>query len=288
MANPFEPVKLLPAIFLVAVGVWSASVPCARAQAQPVADNVLRVGTIENPAITESSGLVASRRFPGVFWTHNDAGSEGAIFAITKQGKSLGSFELGGPQFNDMEDIATDGGGNLYLADIGDNGGSRSTLFVHRVREPDPRAATGHATVNRSWRLKFPGARDDAESFFVLGGNGYLITKPRKNGKVTIYTFRLSNTARTITLQSVGRISVAAPVTAADISPDGRRLGLVTEGGVYVIFINGNVGAAGSARRAFTPFANDTMEGGTFSGRGFLVSAESREMLNFVNPAFVR
>ena len=284
----FERVKIWRVIFLVAVGVWVGALPCARGQAQPVANNVLLVGTIENPAITESSGLVASRRFPGVFWTHNDSGSAGAMFAITKQGQSVGSFEINGPQFNDLEDIATDANGNLYLADIGDNRLSRATIFVHRVREPDPRIATGPVTVNRSWRLKFPGARDDSESFFVLGGNGYLITKPRRNGKVTMYTFRLSDTAPTITLRGVGRISVAAPVTAADISPDGRRLGLVTEAGVYVIFINGNVGAAGSARRAFTPFENHAMEGGTFTGRGFLVSAESREMLFFVNPAFVR
>jgi hypothetical protein len=276
----------LGVISCVVICLWFA--PLAWSQATAIANNVLLTGTIQEAAITESSGLVASRRFPGVFWTHNDAGSAAVLFAITKQGQSVGAFEVRGAQFNDLEDIAVDGSGNLYLADIGDNGGNRSTLFVHRLKEPNPGIGSRVVTVNRSWRLKFPGDRDDAESFVVLGENGYLITKPRRNGKVTIYTFRLSDAARTITLKKVGKISVAAPVTAADISPDGKRLGLVTENGVYVIFIDGNIGEAGSARRVFTRFANDAMEGGTFAGRGFLVSAETGDMLFFVDPAFNR
>jgi len=39
-----------------------------------VAPGVLEIGRITNPRITESSGVVASRQFPGVFWTHNDGG----------------------------------------------------------------------------------------------------------------------------------------------------------------------------------------------------------------------
>src|SRR5690349_11216047 len=152
--------RILKATAAVVICVWVA--PSAWSQATAVANNVLLTGTIQEAAITESSGLIASRRFPGVFWTHNDAGSTGVLFAITKQGQSIGAFEVRGVEFNDLEDIAVDGSGNLYLADIGDNGGNRSTLFVHRLKEPNPGVGNRIVTVNRSWRLKFPGDRDDA------------------------------------------------------------------------------------------------------------------------------
>ncbi|MCI0745492.1 MAG: hypothetical protein L0Y58_08815 [Verrucomicrobia subdivision 3 bacterium] len=41
----------------------------------PVDEDVLRVGTITHYAIEESSGLAASRTYPGVVWTHNDSGT---------------------------------------------------------------------------------------------------------------------------------------------------------------------------------------------------------------------
>ena len=262
------------------------SLLCSVAQSR-AAENVVPSGTIENPDITESSGLIASRRYPGAFWTHNDAGSDGAVFAITRQGKSLGTFEVNGADLNDLEDIAVDNNGNLYLADIGADGANRNTIAVHRIPEPNPRSS-GVVQVNRTWRLKFPGNRDDAEGFFVHNGAGYVITKPRKNGKVTLFTFALNDRSRTITLRRVTRISVTAPVTAADLSADGRRLGLVSEGGVYVIFVNGNPAAAGSASRVLTRFPNEFIEGGTFVGRGFLVSSETGELFFFNDPRFNR
>src|SRR5688500_11122535 len=56
-----------------------------------IAPGVLRVGEISHPRITESSGLAASRQFPGVFWTHNDGGGgkKQVLYAISREGKPL-------------------------------------------------------------------------------------------------------------------------------------------------------------------------------------------------------
>src|SRR5687767_8632322 len=94
---------------------------------------------------------------------------------------------------------------------------SRDRVVVYRIREPNPRG-TERVLVERSWSLKFPGSREDAESCFVLNDVGYLITKRAKNGFVTIYRFSLNNSASPIVLQQVTRIRVAGDVTAADVS----------------------------------------------------------------------
>ena len=44
---------------------------------------------IDFDQITESSGLVKSRKYPSVYWTHNDSGDSARIFAITEIGKII-------------------------------------------------------------------------------------------------------------------------------------------------------------------------------------------------------
>ena len=47
-------------------------------------------GEVKNPAINEASGIVASRKNPGVLWTHNDSGNDAKIYAISTSGETLG------------------------------------------------------------------------------------------------------------------------------------------------------------------------------------------------------
>ena len=257
---------------------------CTSPAATNVAPDVLRTGTIQSSGIDESSGLVASRRYPGAFWTHND--SDEYIYAITKRGATIGSYLVSGVRFTDFEDIGIDGLGNLYLADIGDNNTARSTLAVYKVREPNP-YSSGALSVTRRYSLAFPGRAADCESFFVHQGHGYLVTKDRNlNQRVIVYRFPLSSTASLITLQVVARVVVANEVTAADISRDKTRLALLTEEGAHCFFINGDVFSLPTAQSHFTPFANTFMEGACFAGNGLLVSAETRELYLFNHPSF--
>jgi hypothetical protein len=259
--------------------------PRLHAQTQ-VADGVVRVGDIEHFAIEEGSGLAASRRYPGVLWTHNDGGYQ-FLFALTETGGYLGAFQVVGANLIDWEAIASDDQGNLYLADIGSNGIARTHVAVHRVREPNPSDRYGNADVTRTWYLRFPGLREDCESFFVLDGYGYLITKPRAlDDRVTMYRYPLSRGSGSTLLEEVTRFSVTAPVTDASVSTDGQRLGVLTSQGAYLYHINGNPAAVNSATREFTSFINDFMEGAAFMEQGLMVSAETRELWLFTNGAF--
>ncbi|MEO6810963.1 MAG: hypothetical protein ABI353_17770, partial [Isosphaeraceae bacterium] len=70
------------------------------------------MGRLEHPAIREASGIVASRRHPGVFWVHNDSGNPPALFAVRRDGSLIQEFAVGVPNV-DWEDVATDDNGHL-------------------------------------------------------------------------------------------------------------------------------------------------------------------------------
>src|SRR5688572_4519376 len=250
-------------------------------------NGVVRIGDIQHFAISEASGLTASQRYPGTFWTHNDGGYQ-FLFAITQTGEMQGAFQVVGANLIDWEAVASDNSGNLYLADIGGDGIQRTHVAVHRVREPRPSDRYGNVEVTRTWLLRFPALKEDCEAFFVHGGYGYLITRPRTNDQVTMYRYPLSSRNESTLLEEVTKINVNASVTDASISPDGQRLGVLTSEGAHLYFINDNPASAGSltVQREFTRYENSFMEGAAFFDGGFLVSAETRELWLFTNPNF--
>lgn len=249
-----------------------------------LAPNVFRVGVIEQAGLAESSGLAASPRYPDVFWTHNDTGYPAFLFAINSRGEHLGAFEVKNARLIDWEAVAFDEAGQLYFADLGTNGLLRSHSAIHRLEEPDPARRWGPAEVQDTWYVRYPGEREDAESFFVHNGNGYIVTKYETNRTVNLYRFDLANTAESILLEFVTTIPINGNVSDAAISADKNRLALVTNDGVTVFFINGDPASAATARRESTPFNNTSMEGGTFVPDGLLVTSEAvRDVLLFTS-----
>ncbi|MGZ8940024.1 MAG: lamin tail domain-containing protein, partial [Limisphaerales bacterium] len=237
-------------------------------------NNVSLVGSLNHPALIESSGLTASKQHPGVLWTHNDDG-EPFIFAMNRRGEHLGAFEVKGANLIDWEAISADDHGNLYLADIGTNGLARTHSAIHRVEEPDPADEWGPAEVEQTWLIRFPGEREDCESFFVLDGYGYLVTKYPRGRALSIYRFLLGSSSE-YTLELVARFPRLATVSDAALSPDKQRLALLTSEGVDVYFINGDPASISSGARADTEFDEPDMEGIAFVPDGLLVTFDSR------------
>ena len=131
------------------VGVSLTSCDAAKSlTSHEIAPGVRLLARMSDLRIKESSGVVASRRFPNVFWTHNDGGGpkKQVLYAIDRQGKTLASFPVTGATFHDWEDIAIDDAGHLYLGDIGNNDSKRDTLAVYEIDEPDP--ASGAVSVS--------------------------------------------------------------------------------------------------------------------------------------------
>src|SRR4051794_5227814 len=80
------------------------------------------IGRLAHPAIRETSGIVASRRHPGIYWVHNDSANAPRLFAVRRDGTLVREYAVSVPNI-DWEDIATDDDGRLYLGDIGNNDG---------------------------------------------------------------------------------------------------------------------------------------------------------------------
>src|SRR5256885_17165009 len=97
---------------------------------------VIEVGRVRTKSLNEASGLVMSRKHPGVYWTHNDGG-DGVLYAIRADGSEVGHAKIDAI-FHDWEDIAIGSDGHLYLADIGNNDRRRHHMTVYRIDEPDP------------------------------------------------------------------------------------------------------------------------------------------------------
>ncbi len=269
-----------------------AAVPFAGSpeRAEGVEPAKFHAGKIGAQAVCESSGLVASRRFDGVFWTHNDSGNPASLFAVTRDGALIREYPVAATN-TDWEDIAIDDDGHLYLADTGNNTGARKQVQVLRVDEPDPRAplrgTPAPLRVGTFWRINYPAKPFDCESLFVLKGTAYLIPKRLNFSPAEIYRFDLTPTPKPVTPERVTELpDIRAPVTAADVSPDGKRLAVLTLLGPYLFDIGGEVAAAGKVAPRYARYIDPKMEAVCFVPEGLLVTNESRDIFLFRDEHF--
>jgi hypothetical protein len=269
----------------LALGICRQTELSQAAEPREVAPGVMLVGHIENPRIKESSGIAASRQYPEVFWMHND-GKEQVLYAINRTGKSLADFRITGAFLDDWEDIAIDDDGHLYLGDLGNNNARRLQLAVYQIAEPNPKSAHGLVQVKRGWKLRFPKAPFDCESLFVFQTHGYVVSKVFDDARAEIYRFPLADQKEPVVLEFVARLKIESPVTGADISGNGKLLGLVAKSGAFVYRIDGDVASAAHRKPFQTKFRHEHIEGCCFVPDGLLATAESREIYLFTNEAF--
>lgn len=185
--------------------------------------------------VEETSGVAASRQYPGVFWTHNDSGGDSAVFALDSTGAVLARVRVTGAMNRDWEDIAVgscspgEESDCLFIGDIGDNREARERVVVFRVPEPDPGADSVSRPADRI-HLAYPDGPRDAEGLFVTAAGIHVVSKGRSSSVDLFrtagpYSTRRRATPGADTMQRVQRLappptSVSAQVTAAAVSGD--------------------------------------------------------------------
>lgn len=207
---------------------------------------------LENSHVTESSGVAASHRTNGIYWTHNDSGDGANLYAFDEEGKDLGTYTLQNVKAIDWEDMASakiNGVCYLYVGDIGDNARIRSEIVVYRLREPEARRGNHKIKDFDTYRLKYPDGAHDCEALMVSPkGDLFLITKERSS-QPSVYRATIRNSKESYTLTKLGELSMENPVrvnrlvTGADMSSDGK----------YVV-----------VRTYFTAYLYDNLEGRWF------------------------
>jgi hypothetical protein len=179
-----------------------------------------------------------SLRHPGVFWTHNDAGS--VLFGMDGEGAVLTRYPLDRRMW-DWEDIGVsscaDGGSCLYLADLGDNYEEREThdpIFLLRAAEPDPATKPDGDTLRTEvFPIRLPDGERDIEALMVLPGERIFVVSKGRNHAVTVYRYPPPLRPDTVVLEEVQRLTERArilprQVTGGAVAPRGGVLALRT------------------------------------------------------------
>jgi hypothetical protein len=180
--------------------------------------------TIEDPRITESSGLAASRLHPGVYWTHNDQDDGPYLYAVDGgTGETVARVALSGVGTpRDVEAIAVGPGNRILVGDIGDNlGGTWPHVWIYELPEPtELKDRTVRAT---QYVVKYADGARDAESMVVHPKTGrvYIIDKNEDGGHLYEGPAKLSASGTNVFRPTV---PVDLWATDAAFSPDGERL----------------------------------------------------------------
>jgi len=185
-------------------------------------------------AASELSGLVASRSRRDVLWTHNDSGDSARLLAVRSSGRTVAEVALTGAENVDWEDIAIGPRGALLVGDIGDNLAQRPSIVVYRVAEP---RATSSAAVAARYELRYPDGARDAEALLFDRREGAIVIVTKSfGGEARVYVGRRPSSRRATALRraSTVRLGAGEPVTAGDVSADGRTIVLRTYDSAYV------------------------------------------------------
>jgi hypothetical protein len=182
-------------------------------------------------SIGEISGLAhASDKGHDRFWGEEDSGNRAALYLLDQSGNLLGIQYLDGLWNRDWEDIAgargEQGDYELYLADIGDNLQIFPFITVYRFTEPNPDPTQWKDSLIQQFdviNLFYPDGPHNAEALMVdpLSRDIYIVTKGDSAG---LYVARYPQSLQEAQRMDKMAILPLTGVTAADISPDGRRI----------------------------------------------------------------
>jgi hypothetical protein len=198
-----------------------------------------RLATLNDPLITESSGLVGSLRNPGVLWTMNDSDNPPLLFATDRSGRALGRFLVTGASNHDWEDLgisrAPDGTPELYIADTGENS-QRESPIIYRLQEPAVDLKRTERRIIRTEKadafpLVYAGGTVDIETILVHPQTGEILLVG-KTGDSRAPVFRvgpLTQPRLPVEMEPVTTIELPRllgplnAVTGGAVAPDGSR-----------------------------------------------------------------
>lgn len=223
----------LPLVVSLALSAVAAHAACTACdQIQPG----IPLGMVTVPAISEASGLAASRRNPGVLWTHNDGARE-RVYALGTNGLVFATYSFS-DNVEDIEDIAVGPGplagvSYVYIGDIGGNDGTNGVRNeIQIIRAPEPRVDINRTNAPNAdlqdaiiFTLTYPDGSYDAETLMldpVLGG---LLVATKDPFATRLYRADLSSVSNGATLALEFLTSLPfVNVSGGDISHDGSQI----------------------------------------------------------------
>jgi hypothetical protein len=197
-----------------------------------------RTGTFLDRRITESSGVVVSRRYRGLLWTMNDSGGDAALFLTDTTGAARGMFAVPRAANIDWEALSfgpCGPGKCLFIGDTGDNDERRASVTIYRLPEPEVSGSAGASIAARAEAVEvvYPDRPHDVEAMYVEpDGTVMLITKGRRGGVLAFRVPAAGWQHRRVAAVLVDSLPIKPSlltgrvVTDAAISPDARRVAI--------------------------------------------------------------
>ena len=218
---------LLLSMFVLGIGIYAVAAPPDTPNTPPWKP----IGKYTHPAIQESSGIVTSQQFEGVYWTLNDSGNPATLYATKLNGELIQEIAVRGSGNFDWEALGIDSKNQLWIGEIGNNSRLRQDLKVVVVAEPDPFTDT-EVEVIASYPYRYPNENVDAEGLFIADGIPYIVSKERE--RAVLYRFPTLQPDAKQVLERVGEFAGAKFATGAGLSEDGTRLAVCTYNALWV------------------------------------------------------
>jgi hypothetical protein len=250
----------------------------------PVAGTLKKMTPLSD-SLPETSGLAYQ---DSLFISFNDSGGDPALYFFGDSGSVLQKTIVRNAVNADWEDITFDGT-HYYVADVGNNFGTKDTLHIYKI----PALETGlpgflDAVEVISFSYDEPVSRNgrglyshDCEAVFIYGDSLYLFAKDWVNFETRVYVLPVE--PGHYHLRSKVSYPVNVLVTGADIDRNSKEIALVGYKWMIPVviryrFINDPalITCGGKARR-YPRLAGTQMEGIVFDPRGrIFISSEKR------------
>ncbi|NEA34288.1 esterase-like activity of phytase family protein [Streptomyces sp. SID13031] len=199
------------------------------AAAEPTPGAPKRLFSIDDSRVEESSGLAKSSRYDGIWWTVNDSGDTARVFGVDKTGKVRVQLKFKAP-VKDVEAIAVDNDGTIYIADIGDNNKNRDMIEVYTIPEPARLEDEENVKFHR-YDFEYPDGAHDAETLLIEPQTKrlYFVTKVKKKAGAIYAAPESATREGTNKLTKLAAAPVSAyGVTDGTFMPDGKTVVLRT------------------------------------------------------------
>ena len=194
-------------------------------------DSVKIIDTVVLPKIiNETSGLEILN---DVFVTHNDSGGEPSLYFFNISGEIINSIKIEKENFleiynNDWEDITADED-YLYIADTGNNFGTRDNLNIIKVKKSDFSIDDKIDIFYSDQESFFPSSKHkyDAEALLIIEDKIALFSKDRDSLNTDLYL--IDDTVKEKQeLSSVANFNVNSLITGGDYDSGTGVLALVS------------------------------------------------------------